>query len=89
MELHTLSRGDTGRGAEHRQPVVAASVEGSAAESGGNAPDTEAVRGRADVRSDPAQLLDDRLDPVRLLHPQLGCAPDDGLAASVARSESE
>ena len=50
--------------AEHREPVVAARVDDASAQPGRDAADAEAVRRRADVRAEPAQLLDDRLDPV-------------------------
>ena len=69
--------------------MIAARVERATAEAGGNAADPEAVGRRTNVRPEPAQLLDHRFDPIRLLHAELGRPRDDGLAARMARGEGE
>jgi hypothetical protein len=69
--------------------VIASRVHHASAQAGGHAADPEAVGCGADVRADSAELLDNRVDAVRLLEPELRRARDDGLAARVTGSERE
>ena len=70
-DLDALAGDEPRDRAEHRDPVVAARVDRAAAQPRRDAADVEAVRGRADVRAERAQPVDDRLDPVGLLRAQL------------------
>ena len=64
-------------------------VDHAAAQPRRDAPDAEAVVGRADVSADAPELLDDRLDPVRLLRAELLRPAHDGLAARMARRDGD
>ena len=58
-QLDALARGDTGDRAEHREAMVAARVDDTAAQPCRNASDPEAVARRPDVTADAPELLDD------------------------------
>src|SRR5205809_910459 len=89
LDLDSLARGEARDGAEHGDAVVVARVEHAATQAGGNALDDEPVPGGADVPTQRPEPVDDGLDPVRLLRPQLGGAAHHALAARVHRGEGE
>ena len=72
--VDALAGDEPGHRAEHRDPVVASRVDRAAAQPCRHAAHLEAVRRRPDVRAERPQRVDDRLDPVCLLRPQLGRA---------------
>src|SRR5207302_11102215 len=81
LDRDSLSRRETRDGAEHRDPVIAAGIDAASAQPGGNARHGPAVVLRMDAGAEWSQPVRDRLDPVRLLDPQLTRAGDTCLAA--------
>src|SRR3990172_4307349 len=90
LDLHALPREEPGERTQHRDPMVSPGLDRAPSlRTGGDASNPEPVVGGRDPPAHGPERARHALDAIRFLHAQLLRAPDDALAASMARAQGE